>query len=659
MAGPSPWQRFVDSAVRPGVQPSRSGAQPGPAQGEPVRPEVHSTGVRGFVPKSAASLRALLLGRLFTGRADSATNTGKSSSSEAEDRPRRRTDLRLVPPVLLVWAAAVAGIRLPVPALIAVFAGLLLSAFGLLLATRRRRSLGRRYLTGGTEAAPRSFRTTLSIAVILGAAAASHSAVAASQKHDGAVANAVAARSAVVVEAEISGAPRQLKAPGGSGAGRWSVPATAFGIIANGSLIRGDARLLIMGGGDWEHVVPGQRIRTTGKLRPAEDGQAQAGILSASTGPATTVAPSAWQEGPGALRSGFAAAAEWIGGDARGLLPGMVTGDTSFLDEQLESAMKTVGMTHLTAVSGANCSLILGALLLAARSLRLPRAPATAAALAGLALFVLMVGPDASVLRAALMGAIGLASLSGGRAGRGLSFLCLAAIGLLLADPSLGTSFSFLLSVLATLGIVVAGPWIMAWLPPAVPRWLAAGLAVPLSAQLFCGPVIVLLQPQFSSYALVANMVAAPLVAPVTILGTAAVPLVPLAPWAAAVPIAVAGGCAGAVAAVARFFAALPGAVLAWPEGPFGAATMVLLSACTVLMLRLALRPHAAWKLVLAAHGKAIEFLARWLSPGFDARRSRGSLRSSNPNSGRNQEWPLRRKHDPGLRRRPPPPGGM
>jgi competence protein ComEC len=257
------------------------------------------------------------------------------------------------------------------------------------------------------------------------------------------------------------------------------------------------------------------------------------------------------------------------------------------------------------------------------------------------------------------MGAIGLAALSGGRTGRGLSFLCLAAIGLLLADPSLGTSFSFLLSVLATLGIVVAGPWIMAWLPPAVPSWLAAGLAVPLSAQLFCGPVIVLLQPQFSSYALVANMVAAPLVAPVTILGTAAVPLVPLAPWAAAVPIAVAGGCAGAVAAVARFFAALPGAVLAWPEGPFGAATMVLLSACTVLMLRLALRPHAAWKLVLAAHGKAIEFLARWLSPGFDARRSRGSLRSSNPNSGRNQEWPLRRKHDPGLRRRPPPPGGM
>jgi len=319
-----------------------------------------------------------------------------------------------------------------------------------------------------------------------------------------------------------------------------------------------------------------------------------------------------------------------------------------------------VGMTHLTAVSGANCSLILGALLLAARTVRLPRAPAAAVALGGLALFVLMVGPDASVLRAALMGAIGLVSLSGGRTGRGLSFLSLAVISLLVADPALGTSFSFLLSVLATLGIVVAGPRMMEWLPPVVPRWLAAGLAVPLSAQLFCGPVIVLLQPQFSSYALLANMVAAPLVAPVTILGTAAVPLVPLAPWAANVPMAVAGVCSAGVAAVARFFAALPGAALPWPEGLFGAATMASFSACTVLMLWAILHPRAVWRLVLALHRKTSDLLELWLpSAGLDERPGRGSLRGINPMSGRNQEWPLRKKHDPSRRRRRRPRGAM
>ncbi|WP_235835753.1 ComEC/Rec2 family competence protein [Arthrobacter terricola] len=45
-----------------------------------------------------------------------------------------------------------------------------------------------------------------------------------------------------------------------------------------------------------------------------------------------------------------------MGGDAAGLMPGMVTGDTSRLDEGLETAMKTTGTTHLTAVSGENLS---------------------------------------------------------------------------------------------------------------------------------------------------------------------------------------------------------------------------------------------------------------------------------------------------------------
>ena len=86
--------------------------------------------------------------------------------------------------------------------------------------------------------------------------------------------------------------------------------------------------------------------------------------------------------------------------------------------------------------------------------------------------------------------------------------------------------------------------------------------------------MIVLLQPQFSSYALPANLAAAALVPPVTLVGTAAVPLVPLAPALAAIPIAVAGTFAAGVAGIARYFAGLPGAALPWPEGAFGAATM-------------------------------------------------------------------------------------
>ncbi|BAS09101.1 comE operon protein 3 [Arthrobacter sp. Hiyo4] len=378
------------------------------------------------------------------------------------------------------------------------------------------------------------------------------------------------------------------------------------------------------------------------------------------------------------LRVRYVSAASFLAADPAGLLPGMVTGDTSALDEGLNAAMKTVGMTHLTAVSGANCSLVLGALLIAARSLRLPRLPAAGVALTGLAMFVVLVGPDASVLRAALMGSIAVASLAGGRTGRGLSFLCLAVMGLLLIDPGLGTSFGFLLSVLATLGIIVLGRRMIDWTPAVVPRWAAAAWAVPLSAQLLCGPVIVLLQPQFSTYSLLANLMAAPLVAPVTLLGTAAVPLVVAAPWLATVLIGVAGTFSAGVAGTARITAGLPGAALPWPEGPFGLLTMVLLSLLTCAGVWLAVRPRQAFRGVLVLHARTesvLDLLERRLGtrlarcwprrrgpgrrgPGLVAAAHRGRLRHCTRISGRNPPWPQPRPHVPGLRRPTRPPGG-
>ena len=343
----------------------------------------------------------------------------------------------------------------------------------------------------------------------------------------------------------------------------------------------------------------------------------------------------------------------------------MVTGDTSGLDPGLAAAMKAVGMTHLTAVSGANCSLVLGALLLGARSLRLPRPVAAGLALAGLALFVALVGPDASVLRAACMGAVGLSAVAAGRSGQALSLLCTAVIGLLLMNPGLADDFGFLLSVLATLGIIVAGRPVMAWLPPAVPRAVAAGVAVPFSAQLFCGPMILLLQPSFSTYALEANLAAGVLVAPVTLLGTAAVPLLAVTPALASVPMAVAGIFAAGVGSVARFFAGLPGAALPWPEGGVGAVTMALLSVLTLGAAWLLCHAVRARRLMLAMHGRTVRVLARvldgrgWPPRGLAVRRGRGTLRLCKPNLRR--ESPVAAAQNPrapGRGPRTPPPGG-
>lgn len=622
---PSRWQRYVQAAVDfPRADFARRDFGSGDSAATESLPSQPPSGpgpAHGLSQKIRASIRR----RLISGEQDAATEPN-----------RRRTDLRLAPAALLVWASTVAGPWLTPAGLLLLWGSLAVCA-GVLLATilHRKKAVGRWR---------RSFLTTLVAALMLAAASTAHSAVSAAQRHDEQLAGLIAGRASVVAEAEITGSPRALKTPGPSGrAERWAVGAVARSLTSGGQVTHAQLPVVIIGGPEWQHVGTGQLLRVTGKLRPPDPGRVEAAMLSASSPPARLAAAQDWQQAPAALGKQFASASAWLAPDPKGLLPGMVTGDTGGLDEELEAAMKTVGLTHLTAVSGANCSLILGALLLAARSLRLARIPAAAVALTGLGLFVLMVGPDASVLRASLMGAIALASLAGGRAGRGLSFLCLAVIALLLVQPELGVSFGFLLSVLATLGIIVLGRCVMGWFPATVPRWAAAAVAVPLSAQVLCGPVIVMLQPQFSTYSLLANVLVAPLVAPVTILGTAAVALLPLAPWLATVLIGVAGFFAGGVAAVARFTAGLPGAAPPWPEGVFGLLTMLLFSVVTLLAVWMGAHHARTVRLVFAAHTGVARILDRL--PEVRLRRAgpndHGRLRACNLNSGRNHQWPL------------------
>lgn len=677
----SPWSRFVESAVQ-GAGPGQQGGTPaGTVQA--ATPQSHSGGVRPPSTRGRLKSRGLpgrhrkvLQGLLAQGAAHVRKQMGDRSGAEAEreagsGQPRRRIDLRLALPAALVWAASLAGLWLP-PAELAVLCCTLAAVGGLVLARAARGGGARRIsnaVGGGRNPVSRprvrSFPAAAGVALLLAGAAAAHSATASSQRFTGPLAEAVTAGKSAVAVVEVAGTPRAVAGPGGSD-GRWSVPVWTQEVTTGGIQVRTRARLVVMGGQGWGGVVPGQTLRAAGKLRAADPGGPEAGNLAASTPPGPAVGGSLLEGSARKLRERFVAAAAFLPPDASGLLPGMVTGDTSALDEGLNNAMKAVGMTHLTAVSGANCSLVLGALLLLCRRLRLPRVLAAATALGGLALFVVLVGPDASVLRAALMGAIGVASLAGGRSGRGLSFLCLAVMGLLLADPALGSSFGFLLSVLATLGIIILGRRIIGWIPPAVPRWAAAAVAVPLSAQLLCGPVIVFLQPQFSTYSLAANVVASPLVAPVTLLGTAAVPLVVVLPWAATALVAVAGTFSAGVAATARLAAQLPGSALPWPEGVPGMLSMVLLSVLSLAAIWAVARPRTVVRRIRNAHAATVALLdgAGRRLPGLrdpgslDRGHRRGRLGYCNKTSGRNIRWPLRKSEHPAPRHRTQLPGG-
>jgi len=339
--------------------------------------------------------------------------------------------------------------------------------------------------------------------------------------------------------------------------------------------------------GDLPAVRIGDTVVATGDLEPADAGDDMAFLLFADD----TVRVMRQAAGPlavtAALRERFAEVAARLPGPGAGLLPGLAIGDTSAVGARLDADMKVASLSHLTAVSGSNCVIVVALVFAATAALGLGRLTRVATAMAALAGFVLLVTPEPSVVRAAVMAAVALIALASSRPGRGIPVLCVAVIGLLIADPWLARSYGFALSVLATAGLLVLASPLADRLAPFLPRWLALLVAIPVSAQLACQPVLLLLDPALPLYGVPANALAEPAAPLATIggliaclLATLLPPLAPVAAWLAWLP-------ASWIAAVATFAAGLPGARSPWPVGPPG---MVLLLALTLLVILLILR---------------------------------------------------------------------
>src|SRR5690606_30590826 len=78
-----------------------------------------------------------------------------------------------------------------------------------------------------------------------------------------------------------------------------------------------------------------------------------------------TISPPPWFLGwSNSLRSHFRDAAAALPGDGGALLPGLAIGDTTAVSVPLDQAMKATSLSHLTAVSGANCAVVVGLIML-------------------------------------------------------------------------------------------------------------------------------------------------------------------------------------------------------------------------------------------------------------------------------------------------------
>ncbi|GLK17569.1 competence protein ComEC [Herbiconiux flava] len=328
--------------------------------------------------------------------------------------------------------------------------------------------------------------------------------------------------------------------------------------------------------GEAAALTIGSSIRVEGSLTPQPRGESHDYLLFGRSPPVVTAPPPPTLAWAVTVRTAFRTATAALPGDGAQLLTGLAIGDDSRVTDDLVDDMTVSGLTHLTAVSGANCAIVVTAVMLIGGAVGLGRRLRIAVSIGGLALFVVLVTPEPSVLRAATMAVIVLAALAAGRPAAGIPPLALSVVVLLALDPTLGRSTGFALSVLATGGLLVLTRPLAAAAARLMPRPLALALAVPVAAQLACQPVLFLLAPQVTPYTLPANLLAEPAAALVSVLGLIVCLVAVVAPGLASLLAWLPWLPSAWIAAVARFFAHAPLAAVPIPDGALAAAAAVI-----------------------------------------------------------------------------------
>lgn len=266
-------------------------------------------------------------------------------------------------------------------------------------------------------------------------------------------------------------------------------------------------------------------------------------------------------------------ALDTLGTESAALVLGTAYGDDSLMSSTAREDYKLSGLSHITAVSGANIAIVfLGAyrLALAIRPYRFasayllfhslrqrlrgrgaghsrPRHPAQTHQLAqphqpiqpnahilpplvhrlstlaiphrvmvlcGVAAvlaYAMLLDSEGSVIRSLAMGLLGAYAMLRGSGRQSLAALQTTVLMCLLAAPHLAVDMGFALSVTATSALILLGPPLIRLLMRVMPVFCAEMLAAPIVASLWCTPLILAMSGQVPLYSVPANLVAAPL----------------------------------------------------------------------------------------------------------------------------------------------------
>ena len=354
-------------------------------------------------------------------------------------------------------------------------------------------------------------------------------------------------------------------------------------------------------------ALPGQRI--TGSARVIKSKEARVAALFIVDQEILVVTPpSRWAATLGSIRNGLRTLSG--DGDSGALIPGMVLGDTSKQTPEFKDQMKRSGLTHLVAVSGANFAIVSAFVLWMMQFAFKKKSYRLIATSIALICFIGLVRPSPSVLRAAAMAAVLIFAQASKRATDSLPALGFAMAAVVIGDPWQARDAGFALSVLATAGLLLLAPIIQDRLP--THKKIAGALAPPIAAMVFCSPILVSLSGYLSPMSIVANLLAAPAVAPITILGFLAALFSPFAPFISTILIWLIRFPASFITGVAHWAASFP--VLTIHDGTVG----FLIVAAIVVLLWLF---KAHWKkttAIVVVLILSLTWLQRWPAGDWD-----------------------------------------
>ncbi|MCL6106923.1 MAG: DNA internalization-related competence protein ComEC/Rec2 [Actinobacteria bacterium] len=268
-----------------------------------------------------------------------------------------------------------------------------------------------------------------------------------------------------------------------------------------------------------------------------------------------------WSRITGAVRN-YALSSLGTGGwgSAGSVLKGMVLGDTDSVPDQIISDFQGAGILHMLAVSGENVVLLGFVVSIICRALYVPRLISSIVSIIVICFYVPVTGSGPSIVRAGVVGVLGLMALLFSRQSNRYHFLALAAAVILTLNPYSLFDPGFQLSFAAVLAIFMIAPLVHVPLRR-LPELLREVISVSVAAGLATAPITLVHFQQVSLVTVPANIAAEPMAGPVMALGVLSILANLVSPDLCWLLNAMMAACTGYIISAAHFFASLPGAV--------------------------------------------------------------------------------------------------